>query len=85
MIIVKKERSPGVQDSLSNQKETWRQMRWAMQTLSPSEVNASEQYSRITIATFPEFVRKLISFYWGTLTQRLNPDSEFTVIMLFFG
>ena len=67
--IVKKGKSPGVQDSLSNQKEAWRQIGQAMQTLIPSEVNASEQYSRITIATFPEFVRKLIFLHGGTLTH----------------
>ena len=82
--VVKKGKSPGVKDPLSNQKVTRGQLRWAMQMLLPSGVNASEQYSRITNATFPEFVRKLISLHGGTLTQKLNPDSEFTIIILFF-
>ena len=65
--VVKKGKNPGVQDFLSNQKVTRGQIRWAMQTLIPGEVNASEQYSRITIATFLAFVRKLISLYGARL------------------
>ena len=84
--MVKKVGSPGGQDSLSNQSKK-RRGKWEGTREAPIqiEVNAGKQGSRTDSVTLPEFVRKLIVLHRGSAAQELNPESEFTVIILSSG